>query len=246
MAVNIDVQGNWNAWSPNATHDLILTVYEIMSAFVGSDLALPLIVENDFHRGSPLAHYKKQNGCYKISLSTPSGDYWCQVALQLSHELSHLYCNFSLVRNHKHKWLEESLCEVASITTLYKLHDLWDESRMYVHNPNYAVHIHEYVEARVSAVSPRFNSKEEFSAWLIQNIDTLEACPINRELNNVIALYLYDNFFKGTPSLWRAVTHLNRWNCAEDQSTNEFLNNWLRASDESDTAVSTIVDALYC
>jgi len=244
--VNIELQGNWNNWSPKATQDLILSVYEIMSAFVGSDIALPLIVENDFHRASPLAHYKTQNGCYKISLKTASGDYWCQVALQLSHELCHLYCNFSLVRAHKHRWLEESLCEVASIATLYKLRDSWDESRMYVHNPHYAEQIHEYVEARVSAVSPRLTGQKEFSAWLTKNVEALETNSTNRELNNVVAVYLYDNFFKHNPDLWRSITHLNKWDCQKDQSTNEFLSNWLLAGDGSDRAVSKVVYALYC
>ena len=61
---------------------------------------------------------------YEIRL-TAWGNGWPQYAYQFAHELCHVMTNFDRVKEHRHKWFEESLCELASLFVLYRLAKAW-------------------------------------------------------------------------------------------------------------------------
>lgn len=124
MAIKV-IGSGWEVNSTVSTQTLAEVVYRIFSDFIGYELENDIIVENNLALGYPLAHYEKKDGNWLITLSCASGSHWAQVAYQLSHEICHLYCNHAQSRGHKHKWLEESLCECASIAVLDKLGREW-------------------------------------------------------------------------------------------------------------------------
>ena len=63
---------------------------------------------------------------YQVFLSA-TDTYWSQYVYQFSHELCRILTHFDRYRTHKHKWFEESLCELASLHVLRSLAKVWKE-----------------------------------------------------------------------------------------------------------------------
>ncbi|MEZ9171300.1 hypothetical protein AB4122_07540 [Vibrio cyclitrophicus] len=232
MAIKIIGDG-WNVPSIESTQVLADFVYEIFSDFIGYELESDIIVENDLGQGYPLAHYEKKDGNWQITLSCASGTHWAQVAYQLAHEVCHLYCNHAQCRGHKHKWLEESFCECASIAVLDKLGFAWAASKMSRFNPYYGQSVLDYIADVKDSVIQKIDSHEDFILWLLANIQQLESSSTLRDLNRVVALYLYLSLLNETPNNWLSVTSLNKWDCFSCEDLSSFIESWLAASSDN-------------
>ena len=86
-----------------------------------------------YHRNDrPQTNFSRSSdGSVAIGL-TAKGTYWAQYSFQFAHEFCHAVANFSnnprqSVRHPKHAnfWLEESLCETASLFTLRAMSRSW-------------------------------------------------------------------------------------------------------------------------
>lgn len=226
MAIKI-IGSGWEVNSTASTQTLAEVVYRILSGFIGYELECDIIVENDLALGYPLAHYEKKDGNWLITLSCASGMHWAQIAYQLSHEICHLYCNHAQSRGHKHKWLEESLCECASIAVLDKLGQDWGRSDMAKFYLAYDQSIIQYVDNLKAAVNLKLDNQEQFFKWLSAHIEKLESSSTLRDLNSVVALYLYDSLLEKSPRSWVAVTALNTWDCFRNKTFEAFIDQWL-------------------
>ena len=223
----IELIGDWGNDSSKEAQHIANAVYTIFSEFVGEKLSSKIIVYNDATANYPLAHYEKENGCYMVRLSCKTGQYWSQIAYQLSHEICHLYCNHSSSRDHKHKWLEESFCEAASIAVMIKLAANWNKYKISEINPAYGNSIEEYINNVIGSVECSFDEHELFAAWLVNNLSNLEKSSIQRNLNRVVALHIYNAVLKTSPNYWKAIRSLNKWNCHANIKFDDFLNSWV-------------------
>ena len=182
---------------------------------------------------------------YQIFL-TAQDNYWCQYVYQFSHELCHILTNFDLQKEHRHKWFEESLCELASLFVLHRMAKDW------VDNPppcisgatKFAPHYRKYAE-NVEAKFVISNSLD-YSNWLDANIQILESCSTKRELNGVVAVALLP-YFWDDPSLWRDCGWLNQWNSSADKTVFDYLNSWSNCLIERNLSYRTpiIVNRLF-
>ena len=146
--------------------------------------------------------------------------------------------NFDRHREHKHKWFEESLCELASLFVLYRLAMVWKE-----HPPaeiidavEFAPHFRAYAYD-AAAKYPRICSGGS-QKWLSENIDSLEAYPYERKLNGTIAVLLLDRFLEDS-SLWRDCGWLDHWDPSANETFRDYLDSWAALLHEKDFAART-------
>ena len=153
------------------------------------------------------------------------GNGWSQYAYQFAHELCHVMTNFDRVRKHRHKWFEESLCEMASLFVLYRLADDWHAnppsgisgSRWLA--PDHAKYARN-VEGGYCAPA-----RHDLPKWLENNIHSMEEKSTLRGLNGIVAVSLLE-YFQRDPSFWLDCTRLNYWDASGDSSFGDYLNSW--------------------
>ena len=183
---------------------------------------------------------------YEIRL-TARGNDWSQYIYQFAHELCHVLTNFDRVRRHRHKWFEESLCEMASLFVLYRLADVWaadlpegiSASRSYASgHAKYARGVEGKYASVLDAGLP---------AWLRSNVAKMEENSTERSLNGVVAVALLRHFWQD-PFLWRDCASLNFWDTGNDGTFADFLDSWdaiLRSRDATPGRVPALVRALF-
>lgn len=79
-----------------------------------------------------------------IFLDVSDTSYWCQVIYQFSHEIFHYYCFLHSYNRESVKWFEETLCEAYSLLILNLFGNNWEETGLYIYNPEFAKNIFEY------------------------------------------------------------------------------------------------------
>lgn len=143
--------------------------------------------------------------------------YWCQVAYQYCHELCH-YCIQGLTIQ-KFKWLEESICELASVYFMNILAKEWAKGMLY---QEYSVHIKSYADAVFSEDKcKQFNLIDLTYDTEIFNM--MATNQYNRDYNRTVAKNLL-NVFQENPILWNHISKLGQIRNA--QSLKEFLDKW--------------------
>jgi hypothetical protein len=228
-----EVLGEWPGIKVKIIKNLVGVVFDIIEELFGRSLPYPVLITNFPLAKNPIACYAMEEGCYQVHLCAESGGYWSQIVYQLAHELCHLNSNYADSVGHKHKWFEEALCEMCSIAVLDKLSRRWNKSNMYGYNRGYAASLRTYVESLPSMTGYLPEGRDAYVAWFAENIERLENCSEIRELNGVVAAYLYKNLFRAKPAAWACVGMLNKWNCHQDASFSEFKDSWRKNCEDS-------------
>lgn len=220
-AVVTVVNGNWGLTSLSAVRAVLLSAYGVLVRSFGAAPEAAIHVSS-WDRDYPYTVYDKRP--YQVFLSARD-TYWSQYVCQFSHELCHILTNFDSCKKHKHKWFEESLCELASLHVLRSLATVWKE-----HPPPgvygasaFAKHHLSYAEEVERKTTIPYQS--DLPVWLNGNIDRLEKNSTCRELNRIVAVSLQSSFRKN-PALWRDCGWLNRWDIRKDSTFSEYLNSW--------------------
>lgn len=213
--------GNWGATSLNAIHAVLESVRGVLVEAFGKEPDQPVRVST-WSGEYPLAVYDRRP--YQILL-TARDTYWCQYVYQFSHELCHILTNFDRHKRHRHKWFEESLCELSSFFVLHRLAKVWAEnpppgiSGAAEFAPNHRTY------AEDTKTKYRNLPIGGLPGWLAENIRTLEECPDRRDLNGVMAVALLDRF-RDEPSLWYDCSWLNHWNPSANATFSDYLDSW--------------------
>ena len=220
--------GNWGGTSLRTVRAVLESAFDVLLDAFGKFPDAPVCVAR--WNQDPRVFYDYRP--YQIRISARD-TYWCQYVYQFSHELCHVMTNFDRHKEHKHKWLEESLCELASLFVLHRLATTWKD-----HPPaeitgaaEFAPHFRAYA-ADVGNVQA---DRHDLPHWLAKHIDTLEANPFNRELNRTLAVALLDRFLKD-PSLWRDCGWLDLWDPNGNETFRDYLDSWAALLHEKDFA----------
>ena len=212
--------GNWGTTSLNAIRAVLASAADILlEAFGRSPDTQVRIARWDqdprvFDDARP----------YEIRINARD-TYWCQYVYQFSHELCHVMTNFDRCTVHRHKWFEESLCELASLFVLHRLTDAW-RKRPPCEIPqalDFAPHYTAYAD-EITSGYPR-PSDDDCAGWLTENIATMEADPMRRDLNGLVAVTLLDHF-RDNPGLWHDCVALNNWNPSDDATFSDYISSW--------------------
>ena len=214
------VNGNWGGTSLSAVRSVLDSAASVLCDAFEKRADAPIRVAwwsqppRVFHDYRP----------YEIRISARD-TYWCQYAYQFSHELCHVLVNYDRTRDHRHKWFEESLCELAALFVLRRLPAVWKDRPPpeIVDAVAFAPHFGTYAKdvAKVDFASDR----ADLPAWLPKHLDLLEADRYNRKRNRIVAVAFLDRFLDD-PSLWRDCGWLNCWNASADRSFADHLDSW--------------------
>ena len=224
--------GNWGGTSFRTVHAVLKSAFDVLLDAFGKLPDAPIHVARWGQDPRVFYDYRP----YEIRISARD-TYWCQYVYQFSHELCHVMTNFDRHREHKHKWFEESLCELASLFVLHRLATVWKE-----HPPaeiidavEFAPHFRAYADEVGDDVGNVQADRPDLPHWLTKHINALEANPFNRELNRTLAVALLDRFLED-PSLWRDCGWLELWDPSANVTFGDYLDSWAALLHEKDFA----------
>ncbi len=167
------------------------------------------------HPGNPITlHEHTADQRVAIGLDC-GGNYWAQYTYQFSHEFCHALAGHSndwratwLKGRKPNHWLEESLCETASLFTLRAMARTWRKQAPYPNWNDYADKLHDYAEDRINQTRELYPDEGDFADWFRREEPSLRENATQREKNNRIALRLLP-CFEENPASWEAITAFN-------------------------------------
>lgn len=178
----------------------------------------------------------REDGRIAIGL-TPTGTYWSQYAFQFAHEFCHAIAGHAndwkqtWIKDRKaNHWLEESICEAASLFALKGMGKTWQTAPPYPNWRDYAKALTQYAEDRLNAAAATLPEGKPFLDWFRENEVAMRENSTIREKNNVVARQLLP-IFEAEPSGWESLSFFNvTSNRKPDKSLNEHFKDWLAAT----------------
>jgi len=157
------------------------------------------------------------------------GRHWAQFAFQFGHEFCHVLSNHRVMADRPFGWINECLCETASLYALRSMARTWETSPPYPNWRDYARSLGEYAEQRCAEPEHTLPDGAVFSTWLAARLPALAADPGKRADNVVIAKRMLP-VFEQNPDAWRAVRYLNLWDTTTDASIQQYFAHWRDAA----------------
>lgn len=150
--------------------------------------------------------------------------FWSQYSYQFAHE----FCHHIIGMPHpiiidRFGWLEESLCELASIYFIDKMSETWKVAPPYKDWQPYSQDLHEY--SREIKDHRENYIGEPFADWLQPKLPELYRDRYNRRYNTIIALNLLPSF-KRHPQLWQTIQYFANVEVTATMTLEEFLKEW--------------------
>lgn len=224
---------NWGHATKDRVQAVLESVYSVLTDAFCTEPSAEILVS--WRAGEPSVDPGRPHNVYLSARC----QYWSQYAYQFGHELCHILTNYDLQPKSRHRWMDETVCILASVFAISRLGTTWQEDPPhYVDNPSgFAPHHRKYVED--------WRTKNclvggERAEWFNRQLPELERCidtkvlysEGHRRLQRTIAEALLDSFLQ-SPALWREVGLLNTWNPIDDGSFSEYLTSWKRRCMES-------------
>ncbi len=157
---------------------------------------------------------------------------WAQYSFQFAHEFCHALANYSnssrpLGRypRHANLWLEESLCETASLFALRAMCRSWQTDPPHPAWREYAMWLNSYAKERLALAKNRLPPVTQFSIWFRENQSLLRRNPTERSRNTIIATQLLP-IFEADPRGWEALAFLNSASINPQSSLAQHLAQW--------------------
>jgi hypothetical protein len=157
--------------------------------------------------------------------------FWAQYSFQFAHEFCHVLANCSDSNGPAGRppranfWLEESLCETASLFTLKAMDRSWRSDPPYPAWRSYAPSFQAYVERRLAGRGYQLPPGVPFAVWFRANESALRRNPASWGRNTIIASQLLP-LFEADPRGWEAAAYLNRGAHGADQSLAQHFSEW--------------------
>ena len=180
----------------------------------------------------PQTDFKRTaNGHIGIGLSARD-THWAQYGFEFAHEFCHALANYSnssrqLVRypDQANLWLEESICETASLFALRAMSRSWQSTPPYPAWRSYAYWLNDYAERRLALPEHHLPAGTPFPVWFRENQSALRQDPDMRDRNTIIAIQLLP-IFESEPRGWKTVVFLNRGSSDLRESLAQHLAEW--------------------
>lgn len=205
----------------------------------GSPALHPITVLNDSQ--GPLVSYERGPGdAYRVLVDV-EGREWAQLSYQFSHEMAHILANYREGPN-KQKWFEESICECASLYSLFEMGKTWKTAAPYPNWTSYAGALTRYAQKRIdqAAAIP----DDDLAAWYATNRTKLESNATLRDLNLIVAVRLL-KICNEHPNYWTAIRSLNLGNAADNENLERYLEAWYGRVAEPERVVVRKIAGLF-
>jgi hypothetical protein len=128
-------------------------------------------------------------------------------------------------------WLEEALCEVASLFALRAMAKTWRTDPPHTNWQAYHTSLAHYWRERDVDAAHQVPGGASFAEWLSERMPELAADPCRREDNTVIARQLLP-IFELDRKAWQALRWLHAASKSEDADLVTFMSRWREASPE--------------
>lgn len=219
--IDVTISGKWPDSESYISDALVENIINVFLEMTEQTSFPKLLIINEPTRKCPMVNFEKVGDQTLIFLSSIRGNLWAKIAYQLSHELCHVHANFSEQQCHAFKWLEESICELASYCNVRKMSHEWAQRSPLPFMASYAPSLNQYVQDIISGINPQ----SSFVEWLASNLDELKADQYLREKNKIVALNLMPIFTKDNKA-WQAVGFLNKWPVKASDSLSDYIGSW--------------------
>lgn len=174
---------------------------------------------------------RDSNGRISVGLHT-EGMRWAQFSFQFAHEFCHVLADQSNdpsllwhSTDHPNHWLEECLCETASLFALREMSKSWLKSPPYPHWRDYSISLHNYAQERMDDPVHQLPKEIAFLDWFHQNEHLLRAAPVDRRKNTIVASHLLP-LFEDDPGGWECITFINRGKRVMGKTLESHLREW--------------------
>ena len=172
----------------------------------------------------------------RIAMALSARDtHWAQYSFQFAHEFCHALANYANSSQqtipdtpNPNLWLEESLCETASLFALRAMSSTWKINPPSPTLRGYAPWLADYVKQRLALPGYRLPAGTSFSAWFRQHQPALRKNAGHRDWNTIIATQLLP-IFEAEPAGWESVTFLNRGPTNGGEPLSEHFTQWRAA-----------------
>lgn len=182
-------------------------------------------------KDSPITLFDhRKDGRIVIGLNV-EGAHWAQFAFQFAHEFCHALAGHSndwskawIKGPRSNQWLEESLCETASLFALRAMAKRWETDPPYPNWRSYAPHLAEYAKERLDEA--RRSLTRPFETWFAAEEASLRSDAGQRGKNLILAAKLLP-LFEAEPSGWEAVTFCNLGARVPDKRLDAYFRDWV-------------------
>ena len=184
-----------------------------------------------FNRGYPITFDQRlPDGRVRIGLDT-GGTYWSQFSFQYAHEFAHLIAGHTRPdgawtgAGNPNGWLEETLCETASLFALRAMSRTWRESPPYPNWRDYSSSLADYARDRLDDPKHQLPAGTTFPQWLDQHLPELRRDCCNRESNTLVAARLLP-VFEEHPAAWKTLAWFRHSKAGPDAPVDAHLAGW--------------------
>lgn len=177
---------------------------------------------------------------WTLSTANPSGEFvvllnvrgnlWARLAYQFAHEFCHVLADPRTWTgpDDRFAWIEEALCEAASLFALRSMARTWAVEPPYPIWRDYSSALAAYEAEHISDPAHSLPPGMPFSTWLSLRLPLLEADSGRRDNNTVVAKKLLP-VFETHRDAWRAVRYLHTQQTSPAVSLADFMDRWATA-----------------
>ncbi len=189
-----------------------------------------------YHREDyPIVHFNRDpDGWIRVGLQARDR-LWARFAYQFAHEFCHalaLHSNspgqhwHSL--SHCNRWLEESICETASLFALRAMRKEWAMNPPYPIWQGYSAKLGEYAQTMIDDPQRQLQQNQGFGEWFNENEQLMRANAELREKNNIVAAQLLP-LFEQEPFGWKSICFINLLPQDSHKTLAQHFLDWLHA-----------------
>jgi hypothetical protein len=213
LAMRIKIDGFGSAKEADIKAVLLSTASEIWQHCSNTRFEQPGF---DIYHNSkyPITHFTpSQDGWLVIGLAV-EGNLWARFAYQFAHEFAHALMDHSNDSRklwhkleHANQWLEECLCEMASLFCLRAMAQSWQTKPPYPNWKSYAPALADYSAKLLANPQHQLPEGQAFASWFAAEESGLHKNWAMRDKNTVIARQLLP-LFEASPRGWEALPSL--------------------------------------
>jgi hypothetical protein len=153
------------------------------------------------------------------------GNLWARLAFQFAHEFCHVLADVPTWTVDRFSWLEEPLCETASLFALRHMAANWLVAPPYPQWREYSPSLATYASDRISDPTSSLPPDRPISDWLGEHLPSLEADPYRREDNVIVAKELLP-IFESDNHAWRSIRYLHAAERLRSLELRDFVTGW--------------------
>jgi hypothetical protein len=196
----------------------------------------PITIRVSHTDGNPTAVYDRgPSGEFLVRLHADRSR-WHLYVFEFAHEFCHILSNYDRAGPdvaRRNQWLEEALCETASLYALGSLGAQPPDASLASRLAEHAASLRRFFRVLVTEGHRKLPEESELAEWLQEHEAGMRDDPYLREKNDVVAKAMLPLFF-ANPDGWDALCYLNLHPGDAFASLDDFLRHWHANAPERD------------